>query len=316
MDAFDDPSMDFLPAPDGLIRRTDGQSDDEELRRGVRRGKLVRVTRGVYRPVDPDGNTRDPDHDERYAELVIAVAGRSKQRVVSHVSAAAIHGLNLLAPDQRLVHFYVAAGGCRTREVHLHEGGALRESDTTVVNGVLLTKLALTACDVARQGTFAQAVAVLDHALRSGVIRSELGSIAQRFGKTKGIATLRRALEVADKNSESVGESLSRALMIEWSEIPVPSLQAEYRDGHGQLIARVDFDWDGKVVGEFDGKVKYEKNRRPGESASDVVFREKQREDRLRDEGLTVVRWVWDDFREPQVLRARIRRALTQAGVI
>ena len=185
-----------------------------------------------------------------------------------------------------------------------------------MVDGVLLTKLALTACDIARQGTFAQAVVVLDHALRLGVDRAELLVIADRSSKTTGIATLRRAIEVADRDSESVGESLSRALMIEWCEIPVPSLQVEYRESTGALIARVDFDWDGKVVGEFDGRVKYEKYRRPGESVADAVIREKRREDRLREEGLLVIRWVWDDFREPERLRARIRKVLTIAGVI
>ncbi|PXW30913.1 hypothetical protein [Nocardia sp. 348MFTsu5.1] len=310
--------MDLTPDEDGLIRRArhlHGGGDDSQLRGAKRHGTVVRVTRGVYRPVEPDETTRDPDFDEKYRELVVAVAGRTKHRVISHSSAAVLHGLNQLAPDQRRVHFYVTGGGRRGREVHLHEY-ALSADDVTVIDGVLLTKLALTACDIARQGSFVQAVVVLDHALRLGVTREELRSITKRFATTKGIATLRRALDVADTNSESVGESLSRALMIEWCDIPVPDLQTEYRDENGELIARVDFDWEGKVVGEFDGKVKYQKHRRPGESVTDVVIREKLREDRLRDEGVTVVRWVWDDFRKPAVLRARIRKALARAEVI
>lgn len=310
--------MDLTPDQDGLIRRTNHRGnggEDSQLRRAGRHGKVVRITRGVYRTVEPDESSRDPDFDETYRELVVAVAGRTEQRVVSHSSAAALHGLNQLAPDQRRVHFYVKDGGRRGREVHLHEG-TISTSDVTVVDGVLLTKLALTACDVARGGSFRQAVVVLDHALRLGVSRPELRSIAERFASTKGIATLRQALEVADANSESVGESLSRALMIEWCEIPTPDLQTEYRNEHGDLIARVDFDWSGKVVGEFDGKVKYQKHRRAGESATDVVIREKVREDRLREEGVTVIRWVWDDFKKPQALRSRIRKALADAGVI
>lgn len=310
--------MDLTPAPDGLIRRADhlrSGGEDSQIRRASRRGKLVRVTHGIYRPVETDESTRDPDFDETYRELVIAVAGRTEQRVVSHSSAAALHGLHQLAADQRRVHFCVKSGGRRGREVFLHES-ALSIADVTVVDGVVLTKLALTACDVARQGTFAQAVVVLDHALRLGVALAELRTIARRFATTKGIATLRQALEVADANSESVGESLSRALMIEWSDIPLPTLQTEYHDEYGHLIARVDFDWDGKVVGEFDGKVKYQKHRRLGETATDAVIREKLREDRLRDEGVTVVRWVWDDFKAPHVLRARIRKALVRGGVI
>lgn len=162
--------MDLTPHPDdGLVRRHDvaGGGGDAELRRAQRQGRLERITRGVYRTVDPDGNTDEPVYDEAYRQLVIAIAGRSKERVVSHSSAAVIHGLNQLAPDQKRVHFYVKAGGRRGREVHLHTG-PLNRSDVTVVDGILLTKLAMTACDIARQGSFAQAVVVLDHALRLG----------------------------------------------------------------------------------------------------------------------------------------------------
>ncbi|MCZ4550115.1 type IV toxin-antitoxin system AbiEi family antitoxin domain-containing protein [Gordonia rubripertincta] len=311
--------MDFTPDPeDGLVRRKEfvhNGGDAAELRRDHRQGRLVRVTRGVYRTVDPDEDTAEPVYDEAYRQLVIAIAGRSTERVVSHSSAAVIHGLNQLAPDQRRVHFYVRAGGRRGREVHLHTG-SLTRSDVTVVDGVLLTKLGITACDVARQGSFAQAVVVLDHALRLGVDKAELTSIVGRSAKSSGIAVLRRALDVADRNSESVGESLSRSLFIEWADIPLPTLQTEFHDEKGILIARVDFDWEGRVVGEFDGKVKYEKHRRPGESVSDAVIREKRREDRLREQGIMVIRWVWDDLRNPQLLRSRIRKVLHGAGVI
>lgn len=312
-------SMNLTPDPDdGLIRRKEfvhGGGDAVELRRAHRQGRLVRITRGVYRSVDSDDPAAEPVYDQAYRQLVIAVASRSTERVVSHSSAAVMHGLNQLAPDQSRVHFYVRAGGRRGREVHLHTG-SLTRSDVTVVDGVLLTKLGITACDVARQGSFAQAVVVLDHALRLGVDRAELESIAQRSAKTAGVAVLRRALDVADPNSESVGESLSRSLFIEWSDIPVPSLQTEYRESWGEVIARVDFDWDGKVVGEFDGRVKYEKHRRPGESVADTVLREKRREDRLREEGIMVIRWVWDDLKDPRLLRSRIRKVLRAAGVI
>jgi hypothetical protein len=63
-------------------------------------------------------------------------------------------------------------------------------------------------------------------------------------------------------------------------------------------------------VGEFDGRVKYGRLLRPGRSAEDVLFEEKLREDRIRDEDHGVVRWTWPDLRERYVLRDRIRRAL------
>ena len=48
-------------------------------------------------------------------------------------------------------------------------------------------------------------------------------------------------------------------------------------------IGIADFYWkECRHLGEFDGKAKYEKYRRPGETAADCVFREKRREDRMR----------------------------------
>ncbi|MFN8108092.1 MAG: hypothetical protein U0R21_09955 [Nocardioidaceae bacterium] len=56
----------------------------------------------------------------------------------------------------------------------------------------------------------------------------------------------------------------------------MPVLQHMIFDAHGRLLGVVDFYWPGYgVIGEFDGRVKYEKLRKPGESATDVLMREK-----------------------------------------
>ena len=44
---------------------------------------------------------------------------------------------------------------------------------------------------------------------------------------------------------------------------------------------------------------------------SDVVVAEKKREDRFRAKGYKVVRWVWDDLRDPR----RLVRLLHEAGL-
>ncbi|RWZ59274.1 hypothetical protein ELQ92_13525 [Labedella populi] len=52
----------------------------------------------------------------------------------------------------------------------------------------------------------------------------------------------------------------------------------------------------GEAVGEFDGRIKYSRNRLPGEaSVEDVVWAEKRREDDLRAAQSEVVRWTWQD---------------------
>jgi very-short-patch-repair endonuclease len=75
-------------------------------------------------------------------------------------------------------------------------------------------------------------------------------------------------------------------------------------------VARVDFLVGDRVVVEFDGRVKYGMDGRPEEA----LWAEKQREDRLRELGLVVVRIVWADLQRPEVIVQRVLAALRLAG--
>ena len=298
----------------GLIRRKTvvqgGFGSDSQLRAARRAGIIHPVVRGVSAPAD--GVALPPD--DEYRRRVIAVAGRSRVRVVSHQSAAVCHRMQLFRPDQRRVHLIAETKGKREGDVHVHHA-LLAATDIVLIDGIRVTSRAVTACDVARAGTFEQAVAALDDALRSGVSLAELHAIAARTPHAAGIGMLRRALLTADGDAESVGESVSRALMAGWKDIPMPTLQTEFFDADG-LIGRTDFDWDGKVVGEFDGRIKYLGTIGEGERPEDAVYREKLREDRLRAMGIVVVRWSWDDLLNPGRLHAKLRSALIRGGVI
>lgn len=68
-----------------------------------------------------------------------------------------------------------------------------------------------------------------------------------------------------------------------------------------------------RVAGEFDGKVKYGRLLQPGESAGDAVFREKRREDAVRDLGWQMVRWTWDEIESPHLVTDRWERAIRRA---
>lgn len=46
--------------------------------------------------------------------------------------------------------------------------------------------------------------------------------------------------------------------------LPIPRLQHEFRDENGKLVARTDYDWEGLLVGEFDGDVKYRNHLEQG----------------------------------------------------
>lgn len=55
--------------------------------------------------------------------------------------------------------------------------------------------------------------------------------------------------------------------------------------------------------------MKYGRLVKPGESARDVVYREKRREDAMRDLDWQMVRWGWADFADEPALGERCLRA-------
>ena len=91
-----------------------------------------------------------------------------------------------------------------------------------------------------------------------------------------------------------------------------PEPQVEVRDAHGNLLGIVDFLWRSLgVFLEFDGRIKYERHRRPGESLADYLMREKRREEQICvEKGWICIRITWADLQRPAVLARRIRKAL------
>lgn len=134
-------------------------------------------------------------------------------------------------------------------------------------------------------------------------------------GRTS-VAIARDVAGFADPQAESPGESLSRCVMRDLVDIPAPTLQRKYFENDGRLIARTDFSWgDGAVAGEFDGRVKYTRGAAFGDDPSETVWDEKQREDRLRDHGVVVIRWVWAMLFRPEEFRRYLLAGLRRAQV-
>ena len=98
--------------------------------------------------------------------------------------------------------------------------------------------------------------------------------------------------------------------------LPAPVPQYVVLDRSGCVVARLDFAWpQHRVFVEFDGRQKYEKLLRPGERASDVVIREKQREELVcRLTGWRCVRLTWADLERPERTAATIREAFAEAA--
>jgi hypothetical protein len=94
----------------------------------------------------------------------------------------------------------------------------------------------------------------------------------------------------------------------------MPTPQLEVVDARGCFVGRSDFGWiEERTLGEFDGRQKYGRLLlKPSRSPEDALFEEKRREDRLRDQGWEVVRWIWAELFQPAGLIDRLNRAFAR----
>ncbi|TQN37513.1 hypothetical protein FHU33_4165 [Blastococcus colisei] len=289
----------------------DGFSD-AELARAVQRKELVRLQRGTY--VESTGTLPD-DAAARHTLMVAAtVAGLSIPGVVSHASAAALHGLPLWQVPLGRVHVLrpPPTGGSGSARVHLHVA-RVPDDQVTLVNGILATDVTRTVVDVARTVSFESAVVLSDRAVRTrDTSRERLSECLERMGSVPGSRQAARVIAFADPLSESVGESRSRVLLHRLG-LPTPDLQVRVLRPDSSAIGRCDFGWRShRTIGEFDGRIKYGRLLKPGQDPGDAVFHEKRREDELRDHRWEVARWTWDDLDSPRLIEGRVRRAFAR----
>lgn len=302
------------PTPQTPVFRTSSHRPDESdtVRRRAAAGELTRIGRGIY--VDSAGwQTLRPA--ERHRLRIGAVADRIRSdQVVSHVSAAVVLAVPLVSDPPDRVHLTTPGADRRTTNatfvVHADLSPGSDRTIVTTPDGIRTSGPERVAADLALTMPFTDAVVALDDLLRRGTDRSTVRQTVQRRGP-KGRRRALRAIDFADPQSESPGESVGRVRFDQFGTEP-PVLQHRFAQSGAPDIV-VDFWFPGAgVVIEFDGEVKYrDAQMRGGRSAEDVVIAEKLREDRLRAvPGVrTVIRITWSDLRDEARLRGLLRRA-------
>jgi hypothetical protein len=278
-----------------------------EVQRERRAGTLLSVRRGAY--VRPEDERLGRAADRHRLLVISTVRELSPDSVVSHASAAVMHGLPIwgIALDKVEVTRAASSGGRTTSGVRRHTA-PLTPGEITMVDGVLVTTVDRTLADIARTVDMERAVVPADAAMRRHLVdRAALDAALVRAAGWPGIPAARRALGFANPGAASPGESRSRVAMHRFG-LPEPQLQWPVVDA-GTVIAETDFGWaELRTVGEFDGQVKYGRALKPGQSPGDVVFAEKVREDAVRATDLGVVRWIWDDLDDFSPVADRLRR--------
>lgn len=308
-------TMATMMTSDVLIHVEDAEASGgsgRALRDACRRGLLVRVRRGTYclREIWDELSSA-----QRHI-LTIRAATRRLQGpyLVAGRSAAAIWGLPYAALDRDEVTLLVPASGGGSSEPGVRRTFASADAASVAeVDGIPVTTLARTVVDHARALDFPRAVAVVDHARSrrnpAAVDLEVLAEEGRRANFARGRNALGRALDFSTSLSDSVGESETRAA-IHLAGFETPHLQRVWQDAEGRMES--DYYWESvDVAGEFDGKLKYTRDDYTRGDPSNVVWREKRREDRLRRMVSGVVRLVTEEVRQPVVLT----RILSEAGV-
>lgn len=283
-------------------------------------GELVRVRRGRYLPAKV-WESLAPWEKYRMRIQAVDELARSSP-IFARESAAQILGLPVIGipRDVQTVIPSTAKGGQSSNGIRRLPAPEL-DPPPWEVDGLRVTQPHITARDLAVRLPLRRSLAAMDKVVSGKVLPNSplnvpltftVAAIEEAIGFLPSAAQRRRALRVlgvANGLSQSPGESVSRAIMIE-NQFPPPALQVPLYDSAG-LIGYPDFLWEElKIIGEFDGYEKYSaQGFLQGKTPSDVVVREKRREDRLRAIGYTVIRWVWEDIRDPARLIDLLQRA-------
>jgi very-short-patch-repair endonuclease len=228
---------------------TSGATPDR-IRSTVLRGRLRRLYRGLY-AIPPEDRI---DHLRALTLLLPAHVA------LSHQTAAELHGFGVLRSD--LVHVVVPAG----MPFPDIKGVATHQSVVafTAVERCGLPCLTATRCavDLARVSRRADALGVLDAALRSGT--TSLDEILQELARHRGLRGVRQVRQlapVADGRAECLQESHLRLLLLD-ARLPAPEPQLWIPDDAGNPRYRLDMGWRDQHVGaEYDGASHLDRDR-------------------------------------------------------
>jgi predicted transcriptional regulator of viral defense system len=213
-------------------------------------GRLHRCHRGVYSVVPLPLLTRK-------GHWMAAALACGPGAVVSHVQAAALHGLR--PTEASRIHVTVPGGGRRCRRtIWVHRSRVLTPADVTTVEGIPCTSVARTLFDISemisRRG--------LERAFDSSETLElfDLGAIEDQLERNPTRAGARKVRAVLDEHyiGSTVTESeLEEAFLAlcRRIDIPEPQLQQWLMLPDGGPPIRADFLWRGqRVVVEVDGR--------------------------------------------------------------
>lgn len=309
----------LLRANGGFFSRAaaiDCGETDRTLATACREGVIVRLRRGMYAAGEHYYASDDAGKHLLHARA--AMAAQQGTVALTGVSAAALHGFALYENDLSVVHLLRLDRGSshRAAKINHHVVTQDIERDIGLYDGVMAISPARAVWEVACRSSLESGVVTADSALHQDPqLGQAIAELHDRFAYFPGSRRGRLAVKLTDPRAESPGESVTRVQFHRFG-IPMPELQYHVLDGRGALVGISDFYWEKyRHLGEFDGKIKYQRLLRPGETASECVFREKKREDAMRADFRGMTRFIWSEVMPHSAYRtmAELVRALDRS---
>lgn len=298
-----------------LVPRT--HADDVALKRRLSKGEIIMPASSVF---IRSSRWQNLSRSDRALYLMRALSEKHPSWVFRGSSAVLARGLEI--PNEMVFPVKVYAGRSPARASDLIEVArppkAFELKTEVLPDGIRVPTFWESVLECLLDAPFSKGLVVADSALRrTGWTAGRLEECVRSTGRNR--PGVRRAVLIArfaDGRAESGGESRIRAFFIEHG-YRLPDLQVEIVDPvDSRRVFRVDFIWyleDGRViVGEFDGRCKFEdETMLLGRAPAEVFAQAQQRESRLTLAGCEVLRFAYDDLVHPE----RLERMLAVAGI-
>ena len=305
-----------IPAPrdlSGLVRRrsellAEGMTDTQ-IDCLVRSRVLHRVRYGCYVPYDVWESCNAEDQHRLRARAVLARA--HEDSVLTHTSSLVERGVPVWGVPLGVIHTTrdgPERAGRRQADWTPHRG-ILRPGDVEDLNGIAVSAAARSAFELTTIVGVEAGLVAVNRLLHVGEMTlADFEAEMEAHAHWPGSLTANVVVRLADGRLESVGEDRFSHLAYKQG-LPRPEPQVEVHDERGTLVARLDFAWpELGVFLEFDGRTKYLRYRRDGETLEEFLMREKAREEQVCQlTGWTCLRITWADLGRPERLAARIR---------
>lgn len=284
---------------------------DRAIARAVASGEWARVRHGAF---TAGQIWAEAGPDERHLLRAAAVSRAARcSHALSHLTSVLMNSGAVWGVDLSEVHLSRFDAGAGRREAGVAQHRGRLEPGSIVTTGGLPHTSALRAAveSLSLSSVDAERGLVITNSL----LHQKKFTLAEFHAALEAVHRWPHSLgsqcvaHLASPLVESVGESRMQYFL--WAQgFTGVEPQVEIRDAAGRLLGRVDFllRRHGVYI-EFDGMIKYTRLLKPGENVSDVVVREKLREEAIgRASGLRCFRVIWPDLDRPRALSASLRK--------